>query len=89
MIYRYQDKIYLNVSDLDDAIAEEVGKNLNNQDPYESAEFTYAWEHEVDKLNENAWEVFAEWCKQEGFEVKNGQAVLRYYNEIKEGQNYE
>lgn len=85
MVYEYKNKIYLDVNDLNDAIAEEVGKNMNNRDPYASHEFEQEWE-DVEVLNANAWETFNAWRKQEGIKDTNGNAVIEYYNKIKEGE---
>jgi hypothetical protein len=85
MIYEYQGKLYTNVSELNDDIAHEVGKNMNNRDPYTSQQFIDTWHYEVDKLPET-WDTFKAWCFQENLKPSHGSSVIIFYEEVRESE---
>ena len=87
MIYEYQGKLYTDVEELNDDIAHEVGKNMNNRDPYASSEFEYVWVYEVDKLPVT-WETFKAWCFQENLKPSHGVNVIKFYEQIRESEKY-
>jgi hypothetical protein len=85
MIYEYQGKLYTNVSELNDDIAHEVGKNMNNRDPYTSQQFIDTWHYEVDKFPET-WDTFKAWCFQENLKPSHGSSVIIFYEEVRESE---
>ena len=87
MIYEYQGKLYTDVEELNDDIAHEVGKNMNNRDPHASSEFEYVWAYEVDKLPET-WDTFKAWCKKEGLKESNAASVIKFMEKIRESEKY-
>jgi len=84
LIYEYNDKLYLNASDLDNAIEEaHEDEAINNCDPHDYIDYDSIMAYDVTELDCDDFEVFKRWCVQENKQPSHYASVEEYFKELK------